>query len=93
MTETQQVLPRQLMIYPSDMKITLTPGQDVTEIFKEAITILNNMRRWQKGWEAEYGCELKRKKKEWERKADDYLGKLGATGDMGRFEKINIEQS
>jgi ABC-type microcin C transport system duplicated ATPase subunit YejF len=75
------------------MKIILTPDQDVTEIFKEAITILNNMRRWQKEWEQEYGCELKRSKKLWEKRADEYLKKLGATSHMERLEKINIEQS
>lgn len=74
------------------MKITLTQGEDVTETFKEAITILNNMRRWQKEWEEDYGCELKRRKKRWERMADEFLTRLGASEKMEHTEKIEIEK-
>lgn len=73
------------------MRIVLSDGQDVTEIFKESITILNNMRRWQKEWEREYGSELKAKKKSWEKKADAFLEKISASDKMITYEKINIE--
>lgn len=75
------------------MRIILSPGEDVTEIFKEAITILNNMRRWQKEWEQEYGCELKAKKKRWERLADEFLTSIGSIPKTDIVKKeINIEQ-
>ncbi len=73
------------------MNIKLIPGQDVTETFKRSITILNNLRRFQKKWEENYGVELKTRKKTWEEKADKFLESLGATDELGKTEKINIE--
>jgi hypothetical protein len=75
------------------MKIIISEGEDVTEMFKEAITILNNMRHWQKEWEQEYGCELKAKKKRWEREADNFLTSIGSHPKTDIVKKeINIEQ-
>ena len=73
------------------MKIIISEGEDVTEIFKKAITILNNMRRWQKEWGMHYGCALRTKKNHWEEKADKFLSKLEADKEMIYREQINIE--
>lgn len=73
------------------MNIKLTPGQDVTETFKRSLTILNNLRRFQKKWEENYGVELKTRKKIWEEKADKFLELLGADGELENTEKIHIK--
>lgn len=72
------------------MNIKLTPDQDITELVIEGISILNNMRKFQKKWEESYGVELRHRKKYWEDRADEYLKKLGASDELGRQEKINI---
>lgn len=75
------------------MKIILSPGEDVTDTFVEMVTILNNMRHWQKLWGEHYGSELLAKRKLWEVRADKLLERLGSTHRIEHNEKVTIEQS
>lgn len=73
------------------MKIILSPGEDVTDTFIEMVTILNNMRHWQKEWGEHYGHELLKRKHLWEGRADKLLQRLGSTEHIEHNEKVFIE--
>ena len=73
------------------MKIVLSPGEDVMDTFIELVTVLNNMRHWQKEWGEHYGHALLSKRKQWEAKADKLLERLGSAELIERGETVFIE--
>jgi hypothetical protein len=74
------------------MKIIISDGEDLTDTFVELVTVLNNMRHWQKEWGIHYGCALLNKRKFWEEKADKLLQRLSSTEYIEQRDKVIIEQ-
>lgn len=59
------------------MNVKVDTEEKLVHTLREAIHILENMRRFQKLWEEAHGVELKERKKYWEGKADNFLTDLG----------------
>ena len=57
------------------MKIKVTSEEELVEVAKEALHILQNLRHWTKLWNAHHGSELRERKAYWEEKADLFLEK------------------
>lgn len=52
-------------------------SEELIRRLREAIHIMENMRKFQKLWQENHGVELKTKKVSWEGKADAFLLELG----------------
>lgn len=60
------------------MNIKIDSEQELIKIAQEAIRIIVNLRHSTTRWEESYGVELKNKKKNWEKTADEFILKLQA---------------
>ena len=58
------------------MKVKITSEEELVGKFREAIHVLENMRKFQKLWDGNYGVNLRERKKYWEGKADSFLSDL-----------------
>lgn len=61
------------------MRLRIESEKVLVHKFREAVEIIENLRKFQKLWEEQYGVPLKEKKKRWEAKADQFLKDLGDT--------------
>lgn len=61
------------------MNIKIQSEEELKDKFVTGIHILNNLRHWTKKYNETLGSELKAIKKDWEKKADEYLESLSAT--------------
>lgn len=59
------------------MRVRIESEAELVKKFREAIEIIENLRKFQKLWEESFGVELKEKKKRWEATADKFLKDLG----------------
>jgi len=58
------------------MKVVIRSEEELAHEFREAVHILENLRKFQILWEESYGKTLKERKKYWEQKADQFLNRL-----------------
>lgn len=60
------------------MHIKINSEEELKEIAATLLHLSVNMRHWQEQWHQHHGAVLLNKKKEWEKRMDEYLEKLGA---------------
>lgn len=71
------------------MNIKITSEEELKEKFRKGMHILNNLRRATREWKEHLGCENRKRKEDWEAKADQFLNELQMT-ETGRKEDIKI---
>lgn len=64
-------------IFPFMPKTKIESKDDLITSYREALQLLGNMRSVQREWENTGSVPMKEKKKEWEKRADEYLNNLG----------------
>ena len=75
------------------MIIKISSEDELQKVAAVAIHLIINLRNATKNWEGEYGAELKLVKKNWEKKADEFIHQLQATEHRQDLLKIEIENA
>lgn len=72
------------------LKVKVKSEEELFEVAKKAITILNNLRRTTSFWELHFGSVAKIAKKRYEKQADDFLRSIEVTEEHSRVDQIDI---
>lgn len=73
------------------MKVKIESEEQLLEVAREALHVMNNLRYATKMWNMHYGSYWKEKKKYYEERADLFLEKLQVTEKTDHIKQMQIE--
>lgn len=74
------------------MKIKIKSEEELVNVTEELIHVIANLRKFTKLWEESYGVELKKKKKHYEKRADDLIERIQVPDHVRQYEiKIEVD--